>query len=68
MTEIRDALPALSEAAAEDLLLTIVTLCHAWVSSPNVALVTTGTPYEERRRAAIMRTCELLAQHAAGAG
>jgi hypothetical protein len=55
----------LSEAAAEDLLLTIVTLCHAWVSSPNVPLVITGVPDEERRRAAIMRTSELLAQDAA---
>lgn len=65
VTEMRDALPALSEAAAEDLLLTIVTLCHAWVSSPNVPLVITGTPDEDRRRASIMRTSELLARDAA---
>ena len=66
VTEIREALPALSEPAAEDLLLTIVTLCHAWVSSPNVALVITGAPDEVRRRAAIMRTSELLAHDALG--
>jgi AcrR family transcriptional regulator len=66
VSEIRDALPALSEAAAEDLLLTIVTLCHAWVSSPNVPLVITGTPDEKRRRASIMRTSELLARDALG--
>ena len=67
VTEIRNALPALSEAAAEDLLLTIVTLCHAWVSSPNVPLVITGPPDEERRRASIARTGELLAQDAVDA-
>jgi AcrR family transcriptional regulator len=66
VSDIRAALPTLSEAAAEDLLLTIVTLCHAWVSSPNVPLVVTGTPDEERRRASIMRTSELLARDALG--
>ena len=66
VAEIRAALPTVSGAAAEDLLLTIVSLCHAWVSSPNVHLVITGTPDEERRRASIMRTSELLAQDAAG--
>ena len=64
VTEIRGALPTATETAAEDLLLTIVTLCHAWVSSPNVHLVITGPPDEERRRASIMRTCELLARDA----
>ena len=66
--EIRRALPGLSEAAAEDLLLTIVTLCHSWVSSPNINLVVTGTPDEARRRASIMRTSELLARDAANLG
>ncbi|MCO4239399.1 TetR family transcriptional regulator [Pseudarthrobacter sp. MDT3-28] len=61
VSEIRAALPAISEAGAEDLLLTIVTLCHAWISTPNVHLVITGEPDEERRRAAIMRASELLA-------
>jgi AcrR family transcriptional regulator len=64
VAEIRYALPALSETAAEDLLLTIVTLCHAWASSPNVTLVVTGTQDDSRRRAAIMRTSELLARDA----
>jgi AcrR family transcriptional regulator len=66
VSEIRAALPELSEAEAEDVLLTIVTLCHTWVSSPNVHLVITGTPDEDRRRTAIVRTSELLAQDAAG--
>lgn len=61
VSEIRAALPAISEAGAEDLLLAIVTLCHAWISTPNVHLVITGEPDEERRRAAIMRASELLA-------
>ncbi|ALV39806.1 hypothetical protein AU252_00370 [Pseudarthrobacter sulfonivorans] len=61
VSEIRAALPAISEAGAEDLLLTIVTLCHAWISTPNVHLVITGEPDEGRRRAAIMRASELLA-------
>jgi AcrR family transcriptional regulator len=66
VSEVRTALPAISDTAAEDLLLTIVTLCHAWISSPNVHLVISGTPDDQRRRAAIMRTSELLAQDAAG--
>ena len=66
VAEIRTALPAATETAAEDLLLTIVTLCHAWVSSPNVHLVITDVPDGERRRAAIMRTSELLARDAEG--
>lgn len=66
VAEIRTALPEATETAAEDLLLTIVTLCHAWVSSPNVHLVITGTPDGDRRRASIMRTSELLARDAAG--
>lgn len=64
VAEMRRVLPGLSEAAAEDLLLTIVTLCHAWVSSPNINLVVTGTPDAPRRRASIMRTSELLARDA----
>jgi hypothetical protein len=65
VAEIRRALPGLSEAAGEDLLLTIGTLCHSWVSSPNINLLVTGAPDESRRRAAIMRTSELLARGAA---
>jgi AcrR family transcriptional regulator len=64
VAEIQDALPTATETAAEDLLLTIVTLCHAWVSSPNVHLVVTGAPDEERRRIFIMRASELLAHDA----
>ncbi|AXJ08842.1 TetR/AcrR family transcriptional regulator [Arthrobacter sp. PM3] len=65
VAQVRSALPGMSQAAAEDLLLTIVTLCHAWVSSPTVHAVMTGTPDADRRRRAIMRTTELLAADAA---
>jgi AcrR family transcriptional regulator len=64
VSEIRSALPGISEAEAEDLLLTIITLCHSWMSSPNVHLVITGSPDQNRRRSAIMRTTELVASDA----
>ncbi|WP_454698742.1 TetR/AcrR family transcriptional regulator [Arthrobacter humicola] len=66
--EIRHALPAISEAAAEDLLLTIVTLCHAWVAIPNVRAVITPTADGTRRRASIVRTVELLSRDAGSPG
>jgi AcrR family transcriptional regulator len=62
VSEIRAALPGISEAGAEDLLLSIITLCHAWMTNPNVHVVITGTPDENRRRLSIVRTIELLAQ------
>jgi AcrR family transcriptional regulator len=61
VSEIRRALPGMGQAEAEDLLLTIITLCHSWVSSPNVSHVITGAPDDHRRRAMIMRTATLLA-------
>jgi AcrR family transcriptional regulator len=61
VSEIRRALPGIGQAEAEDLLLTIITLCHSWVSRPNVSRVITGTPDNHRRRAAIVRTATLLA-------
>lgn len=65
VAEIQLALPGMKRCDAEELLLTIVTLCHAWVSTPNVQLVVAGTPDTHRRRASIVRTGELLAQAAA---
>jgi AcrR family transcriptional regulator len=61
VSEIRRALPGMGQAEAEDLLLTIITLCHSWVSSPNINRVITGTPDDHRRRAMIVRTATLLA-------
>lgn len=65
VAEIQLALPSMTRCEAEELLLTIVTLCHAWVSTPNVQLVVAGIPDDNRRRATIVRTSELLAQSAA---
>ncbi|NKG19824.1 TetR family transcriptional regulator [Paeniglutamicibacter terrestris] len=62
VAEIQNALPSATMREAEDLLLTIVTLCNAWVSTPNIHLVLTGAPDLQRRRASIVRTSELLAQ------
>jgi AcrR family transcriptional regulator len=59
--ELCRALPRVSETAAEELLLTIVTLCHAWVAAPNINAVVTSESREARRRATIVRTAELLA-------
>jgi AcrR family transcriptional regulator len=61
VAEIRKALPSSTPGEAEDLLLTIVTLCNAWVSTPNIHLVLTGAPDLLRRRASIVRISELLA-------
>jgi AcrR family transcriptional regulator len=61
VSEMRRALPGIGQAEAEDLLLTIITLCHTWVSTPNVSHVITGTPDDSRRRTAIVRTVTLLA-------
>jgi AcrR family transcriptional regulator len=66
VSEIRAALSGISKAAAEDLLLTIITSCHAWTTSPNVHVVIAGTPDQNRRRSAIVRTTELLARDASG--
>ena len=63
-SEIQAALPAISRHGAENLLLTVVTLCHGWISNPNVHLVITGAPDAARRRASIVRTSELLARDA----
>lgn len=64
VAEIQLALPAITRCESEELLLTIVTLCHAWVSTPNVQLVVAGTPDAKRRRTSIVRTSELLAEGA----
>ncbi|MDQ0616347.1 TetR/AcrR family transcriptional regulator [Arthrobacter globiformis] len=62
VNELRRALPGVGRRDAEELLLTIVTLCHAWASSPNVSAVIAGTQDRARRRASIARTAELLAR------
>lgn len=64
--ELCRALPGLNKPEAEELLLTIVTLCHAWVATPNITAIVTPESRNHRRRAMIMRTAELLALDLAG--
>lgn len=60
--ELRAAVPGRPVEYAEDLLLTIVTLCHGWVTSPNLALVIAGDESAHaRRRAAIVAAARALA-------
>lgn len=50
--ELEQCIDGLSAAAADELLLIIVTLSHAWFASPNVALIIVGgddQQYENRR-------------------
>jgi AcrR family transcriptional regulator len=47
---IEHAIPGLSHRAAQDLLLTIVSLCHGWTAGRNVGLTTTGHPDDNTRR------------------
>jgi len=49
---IQRALPSLSRADAQDLLLTIVSLSHGWTAGRNVGLTITGDPDENARRRA----------------
>ncbi|MFC5931098.1 TetR/AcrR family transcriptional regulator [Cryobacterium melibiosiphilum] len=47
---IQLALPHLETDAAQDLLLTIVALVHAWTASANLGLIITGSPDDNTRR------------------
>lgn len=47
---IRNALPGVTTSAAQDLLLTIVTLCHAWTAGRNLGLIIAGDPDDDGRR------------------
>jgi AcrR family transcriptional regulator len=62
---IRTALPPISDVAAQDLLLTIVTLCYGWRVSPNLTrVITSADPDHRHRRGVIVRTATLLAADA----
>ena len=59
--ELGLAMPSLSREQVEDLMLTVVTLCHSWFTSPNLGRVITGDETaHDRRRAAIARTAIVL--------
>ena len=62
--DLREALPGADRKAVEELLLTIVTLCHGWVGSPNLISVITSDAGDVRRRQAVVRVAELLAADA----
>ncbi len=64
VNELEQAMPSLSRERAEDLLLTVVTLCHSWFTNPNLGRVITGDETaHDRRRAAIARTaCALVGE------
>jgi putative aminopeptidase FrvX len=66
--EIKAALSTVTSAAAENLPLTTVTLCTAWVGSPNVHRVTARASDDRLRRAAILHTIKLLARDTENAG
>ncbi|GAA1001673.1 TetR family transcriptional regulator [Subtercola frigoramans] len=49
-TELELAIGDIDAAAADELLLTIVTLCHAWFATPNVSLIVVGDDQAHARR------------------
>jgi AcrR family transcriptional regulator len=57
------ALPGVSVAAAQDLLLTIVTLCHGWIVGRNLGLIIAGDPDgNARRRAHLVMSTRAIAE------
>ena len=52
VAEIQRVLPELSHQAAQDLLLTIVSLSHGWAAGRNVSRTITGDPNDNSRRRA----------------
>jgi AcrR family transcriptional regulator len=50
------AVPGLTYHAAQDLFLTIVTLCHGWTAGRNVGFIITGVPDDNGRRRAHIRS------------
>ncbi|MFC9935916.1 TetR/AcrR family transcriptional regulator [Glutamicibacter sp. NPDC127525] len=61
ISELHNALPLAQISEIEDLLLTIVSLCNASVSTSNIETVIIGEPELSRKRASITRTSWLLA-------
>jgi len=68
VAEIQTALPGIGQEEAENLLLTIVTLCHSWVSTPNISAVLSAGSSDESRRSFIMKAVALVAADALSAG
>jgi AcrR family transcriptional regulator len=49
---IEKAVPGIDVKSGQDLLLTIVTLCHGWAAGRNLGLIITGDPDDDNRRRA----------------
>lgn len=64
--DLVDAVPGMTREQGEALLLTVVTLCHGWVTGPNVARIIAGDETAHRRRREhVVGLARLLAeQHA----
>lgn len=61
--ELRIALPAATRQQVEGLLLTVVTLCHGWVTTPNLGRIIAGDESAHaRRRADIASAARVLAE------
>ena len=61
--ELCAALPELQREQVEELLLTVVTLCHGWVSTPNLGVIIGGdAPSSDQRRRAIAATASAMAR------
>jgi AcrR family transcriptional regulator len=59
--ELRAALPDAGREQVEDLLLTVVTLCHGWFTGPNLGRIIAGDETaHDRRRAEIAATARAL--------
>jgi len=62
VVELRAALPELEKARVEDLMLTVVTLCHGWFTGPNLGRIIAGDEgAHDRRRVEIVATARALA-------
>jgi AcrR family transcriptional regulator len=65
--ELAAALRGAATEAAAELLLTIVTLCHGWLTGPNVGRIITGDETAgSRRRTHVANVARLVAQDVAG--
>lgn len=52
--ELSAALPSLSREEVEDLMLTVVTLCHGWFTSPNLGRIVSEDETDHARRRAVI--------------
>jgi AcrR family transcriptional regulator len=63
VAQIEQAVPGIDRRTAQDLLLTIVTLCHGWVAGANLGLVITGEcSDDDRRRRHILATIRAMVE------